>query len=230
MWLSRLVVQRMMGVATALAATLNLAGHAQVTKVWINPAGGSFQDDLNWSPVGVPGPLDIAMYDILGAYTVTFAQNAAAQALVNRGDDVTLDLAPFQCTLNGLMVGDESGGLGKLLLLNGNVDVTGKGTLVRVGVDFTDAGELTINSPAQLTSTQPTVIGDGGNGSLVLAGGTFAAGMTTMADDALSVGSALVQAGATWSNSSIVIGNAGAGSLSILTGGSVTTNSAFVGD
>ena len=41
------------------------------TLVWMNSEGGNWSDSANWSPVGVPGPGDIAEITTAGNYTVT---------------------------------------------------------------------------------------------------------------------------------------------------------------
>ena len=62
----------------------NLA--AQVEKTWIKLDPGAFNTDANWSPVGVPGPLDTAKFSEDAPNTVTFSQGVSIfELLVDHG-------------------------------------------------------------------------------------------------------------------------------------------------
>ncbi|MCB0834655.1 MAG: hypothetical protein KDC45_14400, partial [Bacteroidetes bacterium] len=52
---------------------------------WINPAGGNWNTDGNWSLSGYPGSGDTAYIDLNGTYTVTYNQNFASVAAVYLG-------------------------------------------------------------------------------------------------------------------------------------------------
>ena len=60
---------------------------------WINPAGGRFEDPLNWSPSRVPGTNDIALFTLANAaYTVSWAAPATNLQFTVEGAEVVWDL------------------------------------------------------------------------------------------------------------------------------------------
>jgi hypothetical protein len=107
---------RMLLAASAAAAVAFLT-HGFVgaaVKNWTNPAGGTFEADVNWSPNGVPGPADNAEFALNAAgYTVTFGAAHTNNVMTVRTDRVSLDLGGFSYTLpNGMQVGQSVGEIG----------------------------------------------------------------------------------------------------------------------
>ena len=93
---------------------------------WSNPAGGVFQNGINWSGGKPPGPNDAAFFNLssVDGYTVTFVTDDETQRMVVRNDVLTLDLAGNSYTLNALdptsfVVGQSGGDDGFLTLVNG---------------------------------------------------------------------------------------------------------------
>ncbi len=75
-----------------LATDADASGPA-ILHNWVNIAGGSFHTATNWNPLGEPGPLDTAVFDVGTLYTVTFSQSATNKLLIIDDVDVTLDRA-----------------------------------------------------------------------------------------------------------------------------------------
>jgi hypothetical protein len=78
---------------------------------WINPSGGAFHTDTNWSANLIPGTGGAAIYDLPGTYTVGLDRsvtNAAAHFHGN-GTNVTLDLNGNNYTVDELAVGGIDG-------------------------------------------------------------------------------------------------------------------------
>ena len=107
-----------------LAADADASGPA-ILHNWVNIAGGSFHTATNWNPLGEPGPLDTAVFDVGTQYTVTFSQSATNKLLIIDDVDVTFDLPPFAVyALNGVVIGDNDALTpGRLRLTNGIVSV-----------------------------------------------------------------------------------------------------------
>jgi hypothetical protein len=77
---------------TAVAALLLLAFPALADTVhWINPAGGSFEDNANWDRGTPPALMDVAVFDLDATYTVTLTADHATSLHFTRGD-VTMNL------------------------------------------------------------------------------------------------------------------------------------------
>jgi hypothetical protein len=64
---------------------------------WNNPAGGTFGDENNWTPVGIPGlgGIDNIYFNLPDSYTVTLDDSYSTQKLYIDNSQMTLNLAGF---------------------------------------------------------------------------------------------------------------------------------------
>ena len=90
---------------------------------WINPAGGDWETGGNWSSNFAPGAAVDAVFNLnsVGGYTVSLSGAAEANNLIVRTDQVTLNLAGQTLTLNGLLVGRDSGDVAHLTVTGGTL-------------------------------------------------------------------------------------------------------------
>src|SRR4051812_12841045 len=65
---------------------------------WINAAGGTYSVAANWLSSIPPVTNDIAVFDLGGAYTVTFTTSVTNVNLSVRNDTVTFNLGGFTFT------------------------------------------------------------------------------------------------------------------------------------
>lgn len=218
-------------------ALLALAGAAAAAdRFWVAAGdGASFNDPLNWSPSGVPGGADSVLLDGTGG-TITLASAfTLTQRLEARGATpaVTFALAGHLWQLSAAA----PAGAGRSLLLAPQsadaVDVRVQdGTLLLVHGAVGEAGQaaLRIDADATLNATGEIRVGESGDGLLHVEGLAIA--------DALVLGGAGGggEARATLAGSLLlsigdtVVGDAGAGTLTVDAGGlAVTAGDAYVG-
>lgn len=109
------LVQRARFIAAILI--LNATGAAAVAQdVWINPAGGFFDQDSNWADGSAPGSAESVLFDLDATYDVewdSLTGNTINGELLVRGSDVTLfsDGGPFIHSLD-----DSGAGTGGLIV------------------------------------------------------------------------------------------------------------------
>lgn len=95
--------------------------------VWLNPGGGLFSDQLNWSTGAAPGAGDVVHFGLAGLYTVTFSADVTNSGASVLNDRVTFDLGGFTYTLDGfapelVVGGDPATGLAaRLTVINGTL-------------------------------------------------------------------------------------------------------------
>jgi len=65
---------------------------------WIDPAGGNFDDPLNWEGSQVPGESDTAVFDLPDSYTVTLSSDATLQMVRQVRGALTLELNGYTLT------------------------------------------------------------------------------------------------------------------------------------
>ena len=202
-----------------------LAGGLERT--WIDPLGGTFSTAASWTPAGVPGLLDTAIFDLNLTYGIGFAAPSANELMNMSEGVVTFDLALGSYTLNGAIVGDKLLDVGTLTLLNGTLTIV---PLVlpptlkfRIGKDPGAIGTLVVSAGASLMSNDVLIVGDAGTGTLVISGGGTAttAGVLLIGDDIGSSGTVTIDglASTLTHTSGVCVGNEGAGTLSIGNGG-----------
>lgn len=215
------------------ASVLPAAPSAGALHLWISDTGGVYHDPANWDLVAVPGAGDTALFDLGTSYAVQTGAAASLGLLVVDSDDVDLALgATF--TAAGLALGDGAGNHGALRVTGGTLAVPSGTALVRIGKDPDSVGDLVISGGATFSSMQQVLIGDGGDGSMIVEPGASAvcSGLVQLGDDPGAVGLAEVQGpGATWSaGGEMFIGNNGSATVTVSGGGTLQTARAKIGD
>lgn len=207
--------------------------HAQgQTYNWTNASGGAYNVAGNWNPSGPPTALSTVGLQLNAIYTINFTANAQASTLLASQGEVTLALdgskfqlsntannglgssvAPSLRILNGqfqpgnFIVASASGQEGTLILDAGSVTTIGSGVFY---VGASGGGTLNIQGGGVLNTSASTALGTNASG----------VGVATVAG-----------AGSTWNAATTLkIGEAGTGSLSVINGGSVTANAVNVGE
>ncbi len=163
---------------------------------WKSPVSGSAGTASNWTPTGVPGQSDRAIFNLGSAgYTVSPGNAFVGQVYVNN-DTVTVTRSlvdAVEPNLPAIQLGNNSGDMAKLTLTD---SVTLMGNEIWIGAQANTQGTITINQGMLSTSTfQPgnspaqIVVGAAGTGTLsVLTGTVQEIGTTIIARDALSHG------------------------------------------
>src|SRR5688572_25046420 len=217
-------------VCAAVVAQLLLTVSARaVDHDWVDSAGGFFQDTTNWDPVGVPGADDRAVFNLNGAYTVSFfGDNTSARLTVAR-DNVTLDLNKSDYVLNStgstsFIVGQAGpiGGTGRLTIGQGTLSAqagqigNGVSTLTIGGT-----GHVTVNADATLRFATTLTVGAARAGSLTLSGGDLFGATSYVGQDEPGTvnvtGSESIWTNANW----LVVGLGASGTVNVSGGGAV---------
>ena len=178
---------------------------------WLNPAGGNFDTDSNWS-LGSPGAGN-PTFNLGFAYTVDFTQSDTDEGLNVENDNVTFDLGgnTFQCT--ALTTGVTTSPPSDMTLSGGGTVLLTSSGLGAVPVAINNSGDLTINATSvtenatseSVTSTGPLTVENGGQlkqtnlqgGSMNLSGNLTVNDGTVHAIGALTLGTASITAGST---------------------------------
>jgi T5SS/PEP-CTERM-associated repeat protein len=217
----------------AVAASAHSARAA--SRIWSNPAGGSFTAGGvggNWGGSAAPGVNDNAIFNLdSGGYTVTFSQSVTTLGLEVQTDVVTFDLNAHAYTLgnaNGSMVlAGASTNVAKLTLLDGTLNSNSS----VVGGNSGNGGAATLNvaSGGILSGARIFL----GNADLNITGG----GMVSDSDSAI-VGSLVgatadvlvAGAGSQWTvTNGLTIGSSGHGNVTVEAGGAVVAGATQVG-
>lgn len=216
-----------------LLALTAASPHAQgQTFNWNNASGGLYNVAGNWNPSGPPNVLSTVGLQLNAIYTINFTANAQAGTLLAGQGDATLALdgSKFQLsntTNNG--VGSPSPAL--LRILNGQFQ---PGNFIVAGAAGTQ-GTLVLGVGSAMTiGSGVFTVGGTGAGSLKIEGGGVlnTSTSTQLGVNAGGVGVATVTgAGSAWNAATTLkIGGAGTGSLSVINGGAVTANAVDVGE
>lgn len=191
----------------------------------MGPDPGSFNTDVNWDPVGVPDPLDTAKFSDSGTHTVTFSQSVTNNELLIDHGLWLFELALSEYILDGAIVGDDSGDVAVLTLVNGTISLPSGLSRVRIGKDAGSDGTLTVSTNATFNNSDSLLIGDAGSGKVEVVNGgsasTASTAATFIADDPGSTGVLIVSGpGSTWNNlGNLLLGNGGSGMMQVLNGG-----------
>ncbi len=180
--------------ASLLAVALATPGAWAVDRVWTGAFDGiSFGNPGNWSPAGVPGAADGALFQS-GLSNVLMPGGLVVNNRLfvgGSGTGLTLDLASglYRLTRLGslgldrsLVVGGTTGS-GALALENGTL-VIQHGV---IGLGARSTGLLEVGSGAELQALQSVVIGEGGAAAVAVAGNATV-GPTTLAQNLASSG------------------------------------------
>ncbi len=221
----------------AAAGVFGWRGPARATDYyWITPAGGVFTNSANWkSDTLQPGPggaLDTVNFNqsipVSNRYTVTGVTGQNLQLSV-LDDSLTLDLSgnyTLQDFLTGISAGDTA-----------DVILTGSGTLQttfdgRIGDGTGSVGVVTVDD-LQWIDNHALIVGNFGAGTLTVQNG----GSVSNTDGTIGFGGVMgdvtvTGTGSTWTNSAeLQVGGANhsAGTLTIQSGGSVSSDTAILG-
>ena len=203
----------------------------------VAPGSGSFFNTARWSPVGVPGATDRAIFDLSSVYAVSFGASpgltVANQRLRIGDDDVTFDLDGrlywlTSTSTTSLSIGGSTRGfgvvdIGELRIIDGTLRaetaIVGDGSSV---LGSFGSGMLEISSGATFFSPGSLLVGAGTPGTFRIdSGGLADTFLATVGYDA--VGTAMVTgAGSTWNSDALDVDN---GTLNIQSGGRVNTTS-----
>ncbi|MEE8458732.1 MAG: hypothetical protein V3S08_02600 [Phycisphaerales bacterium] len=213
--------------ALLLVSSPVIAGDA----MWLNPVGGLFSDQLNWSTGVTPGPDDTVYFDLGNLYTVTFTADATNSFAYVLNDRITFDLGGFTYTLDDssgtelIVGGDPTTGLAaRLTVINGMLE--SPGVLLAPDPEMVAAVEVAGAGATWLASQ--IFIGMSGTASVDVFGGAsmIVNGNGWLGYDAGAIGSlAVVGPGSTFSSGFVMVGRDGIGSVFITNGGVVEMNS-----
>lgn len=227
---------------------------------WSSPAGGSFADAEQWTTNGVqaagaPGGGDIASfgagnYTVTGdgavgelqvAGTVTFTGSISAQGIgsgstalvLQNGGTITLDGGAVLTAAQTVLVGASGGGV--LNVMGSALNLTGTQGGLQIGQNAGSAGS--VFDLGEINDAGSLVVGAGGSGTLELLGVAASAydSAAELGQGAGSSGTGLVNGGMWATSGTLIVGDAGAGSLTIdgaangITG-QVTAGNATIGN
>ncbi len=169
---------------------------------WDSEGGGLFNDDVNWDPIQVPGTDDVAIFDLDSwiSYVVDFSGGSVTnKQMIVRTDLVEFDLSGNTYTLtpdgfHPLIVGENGGDFGSLILYNGSIETH------RIDLGFWGGtGDLIVDASANIVSDTNIVVGHYGVGVLTVDGADVrtidGSGWITAGENAGSEGYIYVQGG-----------------------------------
>ncbi len=137
--------------STFLLLVLSSLAATAATITWKNPAGGLWNQSTNWQPAQVPGPLDTAVIQLAGAFTVQVNSAATVSnlSLGGPGSNPTLSLTA------GILTVSQAGNIrdGAVLELIGN-GLAGTWTIE-------PGGRLDISGPAQKNLFNSRILNQG---------------------------------------------------------------------
>ncbi|MCX5494537.1 autotransporter outer membrane beta-barrel domain-containing protein [Kaistia dalseonensis] len=201
------------GLAALALALLSSTAHAQ--SVWIAPGQADWAIDANWNPAAVPTAASDVVIDNNGEAQIT-APGATARAITLGTTTGTGTLTITQSAVGGTLVSASAvigqSGTGVLNVSRLGSSWTNSGTVV-IGDAAGGSGTLTVDMSATITTN------------------TDAGSSTIIGNEAGATGIARVDgAGSSWtSGGTIIVGNAGTGSLTVSSSGVVTDTDAAIG-
>lgn len=167
---------------------------------WNKPAGGSYANNTNWTPLGIPDAgNEGAEFDLNSTYSVQVANNYTVGDLDISSGNVSLAFQPqgfinpaLTYTTGGLTVSADDSSNASLTAAGGNITVTGSTVIgsssngtsklfmnggalttnaATIGAQAGSISNLTIDELSSWTGTASTVIGDSGSGDLEMVAG-----------------------------------------------------------
>jgi T5SS/PEP-CTERM-associated repeat protein len=165
---------------------------------WNKAAGGSYANNSNWTPVGIPDAgNEGAGFDLNATYSVQVANNYTVGDLDASSGNVSLAFQPqgffaLTYTAGGLTVSPVDSSNASLTASGGNITVSGSTVIgssssgtsklfmssgalttnaTTVGAQAGSSSDLTIDEHSSWTSTASVVIGDSGSGDLEMSAG-----------------------------------------------------------
>ena len=236
----RILASRIAAIAALLCLAPSL--HA-ASRFWITPTGGTFGTSANWSATdggaggaSVPGAADFANFTLNSTYTVTFAAGVTNLNLAVQIGTVTFDLGGLTYTLTsttGVDVGFVAGQTGRLTVRDGILGVDTDGDNVDIGSSAGSTGFLTVTTGGRIgngTIRPDLFVGSSGTGTLTVNDNGRIDGTTVVLGDVSGgTGTATITGpNAVMTNLGMTLGNGGAGTVSVTSGGTLTTTGAAV--
>lgn len=222
---------------------------------WIDPAGGGFCAESNWSPAGGPpdDASDTAIFNLANTYTAIAWENLTIHALEVRGGNVTLEMyrdisASPGITFAGILTLDP-GPTGTAAVIGTTFDSVAELFLdgifgandgddsevialgpLQIGRDAGSNGDLSVD--VEWTSSSSTTVGVSGFGTLTITNNnTMSNASGFIGFNSSGNGHVIVSLFATWTNSgTLTIGRAGTGLLNINDGTVQNDGDAVVAD
>ncbi|MDX1964075.1 MAG: hypothetical protein SFX18_13055 [Pirellulales bacterium] len=218
-------------VVCLLPATLPAAD-----RFWIDPLGGNFVDNGNWSAVSggaggasVPGAADDTNFDLNNTYTVSFSGNVTNNSLDVDNGNITFDLNGLTYTLLtnfGVDIGTVSNQTARLTLIDGTLNSDGTGDDIFVGLFGTGFLTVGTNGKVGTDTIRPDFnIGSNSAGTLTINDNGQVFGQTMVLASNFGTGTATVtgpQASIDLSGG-VTVGSSGTGSLNVQSGGTFNT-------
>lgn len=128
---------------------------------WVNPAGGSFANESNWSPQVVPSESDLALFDLDADYEVQAGSQSVAQLRIDQGSVTIrgdLQAVSESAASPSIVVEDAGGGVSQTrmnwlggTMLAFNTSLSGSGQR-NAGLVISDPGAQWINSASTMLS------------------------------------------------------------------------------
>ncbi len=218
---------------------------------WSNTAGGNFSTSTNWQNGLLPGVNDVANFSNssvffppgLATYTITFNANAQTQAVRVKNDFVTFDLTNRTFTTTAI-TGNEVGSVGGagtiLTARNARLTITGGvfnfnsvlPAQMLIGAVPGGVGSLTVTNGGSIVGSPRLFVGTPsatGFFNLPLGGGTVTTSLFDLGSGAGGHGTAVITGPfSQLTTGSLLVGNAGAGTMTVDTGGTFLNNGAAV--
>ncbi len=146
------------------------ASRAQDTHEWIDPTGGVYGSFNNWTPIGVPAPLDTARFNLNADYRVSFIQNRQTRLLQVLNGDVVfegsgIDTSDRTFTVEDLFISNapevaiEQNASGKRLTLEVTDDASVRGTLTVSQHNTFETNSAVVDSGLSASRASVYVIG-----------------------------------------------------------------------
>jgi T5SS/PEP-CTERM-associated repeat protein len=137
---------------------------------WDKSLGGTFNQKTNWDSAA-PGPIDIARFQLAGAYTVSFTANNINSQLLIGNDKLVFDLRGFRYTLASsnqpsLAMGFHPGDVSRLSIRSGTLKTADAALALAPG----SSANLTLAN-ATWRSSGTVHVGAAGNGGLTIISG-----------------------------------------------------------
>lgn len=222
-----------------LVATSDFADSGD--RYWITPSANTFSTASNWNPALTPGTTETAVFDLSTNHTVNFSGNATNNRLRVEQDQVTFalgtntyNLTNTSTTTPSIVVGATSGDSGRVTISGTGAGGTLSSMHAFLGSVASSTGQVTVGAGATWNSSGQLSVGRGGNGSLTInGGGDFVApagGITYLGYATGSLGNASISgSGSTMINGQLFVGRQGTGTMSVGSGGMVTSTTARIG-
>jgi T5SS/PEP-CTERM-associated repeat protein/predicted outer membrane repeat protein len=210
---------------TSQAAMLAFSGEF----IWSSLAGGAFSEQANWLRYVVPGPNDIAQFDLgsLNPYTVSLTADVTTKGLRIGNDKLTLDLGGYAFSFpNEMVIADASGQLGDLTVINGTLTNRNPTGVTRIATAQGSSARIRVVGTGSNWFNNKWYLADAGSAELrVESGGNVSNDYSYLAGETNSVANAIVSGAGSilWTTQRLEVGGNGNASVVVENGGALTT-------